>query len=961
MPPSASLLVRFDPSAAPSEPAEPEMSITLTTELLGRRESVSSRPGLRAQLIVDFSPQDPCSRLVLLGISITGHPDFAVDEARYHASTCSYAGPDATPERPWIVYSDAGEEDKDPILAISFPQDDLFEYFGFPVPNGFTSEYVPPLTPEEEAEAPEQALLVGSVDVQLPMRLYLAEEGSPSARCVRELIYDDAPQLTGSTVIGGPDPVFAIANSEIIEQYGDIGALEEGDYELYWRVYKGGGDIRYDLECDPSVLVGDEVIADSYTDARGPDAGAFGGGFGTFETQDLLVAKVRVEKKPLPFWAHTDAHPVADFNFGHETQTGNFVVRSTDRLVSKPRMWLGEGLEGEAVALSWEALDGWIYMGGRKFWQLPEWPRRLLAAGLRTVPVDDEDPEAGEVLALVVLAMNSGLSGYWLYTVKLRADLLEPVARVTIARPAIAGAAHTTLRYPADNSHQFSPDGSQLLCYRPLFRDSDGSGDAGAVWVCDFGSGATSYTAQPVPGPGSYSSSSEEEPGPWSAWTWVGDPDEDPCAFRWRERTTGGNASGSGTVEGVHSAYWDQAGNVRKRTISVTANYSSEQTSYTKHYSYEGIYSYDEDASSTSSQVDIEVKEEGAVIYSKATADGFNEARSRWEQVWIAGYGCEAPSPPFTTEEAALEMDRCGYYRLPCTRGGEASGSGTLRTLYIPALHARPDLFVVMEMDERQYSSEESAGQARVYVNGALRLELEHGGYDHPPPHILSSLGQVYSVLDSLMYPNRTDMQWAVEELLGDVMARVGVYLENWVCRASVYDDSDGSDTRVTELEDLSVEPGDTGVMTPNVCLVAIDPGLLGAADAAAERPSPAALIQAHNGHRAGLALDALTQNAALSQAAGRHCAWMADTGTVSHTGEGGSSVLDRAQQAGYSGGVGENLAAGQESVAAVMAGWLGSAGHKANIEDPAFVDIGVAIAERDAGGYYWCVVFGAG
>jgi uncharacterized protein YkwD len=55
---------------------------------------------------------------------------------------------------------------------------------------------------------------------------------------------------------------------------------------------------------------------------------------------------------------------------------------------------------------------------------------------------------------------------------------------------------------------------------------------------------------------------------------------------------------------------------------------------------------------------------------------------------------------------------------------------------------------------------------------------------------------------------------------------------------------------------------------------------------------------------------------------------------------------------------LGENIAFGQRTVSEVMASWMGSPGHRRNIEAD-FRDIGVGIAFDANGRIYWCVVFG--
>jgi len=50
----------------------------------------------------------------------------------------------------------------------------------------------------------------------------------------------------------------------------------------------------------------------------------------------------------------------------------------------------------------------------------------------------------------------------------------------------------------------------------------------------------------------------------------------------------------------------------------------------------------------------------------------------------------------------------------------------------------------------------------------------------------------------------------------------------------------------------------------------------------------------------------------------------------------------------------GENIARGYTSVSAVTAGWMASAGHKANILNPSFKSISVGVAQASNGTYYW-------
>ncbi|MCE4535957.1 CAP domain-containing protein [Pelomonas sp. P7] len=106
-----------------------------------------------------------------------------------------------------------------------------------------------------------------------------------------------------------------------------------------------------------------------------------------------------------------------------------------------------------------------------------------------------------------------------------------------------------------------------------------------------------------------------------------------------------------------------------------------------------------------------------------------------------------------------------------------------------------------------------------------------------------------------------------------------------------------------------------------------------------------------------------LAWNAAITQAAVAHSDDMVARNFFDHTGSDGSSPGDRMTAAGYPWrGWGENIAAGQSSVAEVVDGWMKSDGHCANLMNAAFRDIGVACVAGNAGTpyrSYWTQDFG--
>ncbi|MGW2787545.1 CAP domain-containing protein [Streptomyces populi] len=111
------------------------------------------------------------------------------------------------------------------------------------------------------------------------------------------------------------------------------------------------------------------------------------------------------------------------------------------------------------------------------------------------------------------------------------------------------------------------------------------------------------------------------------------------------------------------------------------------------------------------------------------------------------------------------------------------------------------------------------------------------------------------------------------------------------------------------------------------------------------------------NSERAKVGCSPVTLNAKLSQAAQAHSADMASHNTMSHTGSDGSDPGQRITRAGYLWSTyGENVAYGYSTPEQVMAGWMASAGHKRNILDCGFKEIGVGVAQP---GNYWTQDFG--
>jgi uncharacterized protein YkwD len=121
----------------------------------------------------------------------------------------------------------------------------------------------------------------------------------------------------------------------------------------------------------------------------------------------------------------------------------------------------------------------------------------------------------------------------------------------------------------------------------------------------------------------------------------------------------------------------------------------------------------------------------------------------------------------------------------------------------------------------------------------------------------------------------------------------------------------------------------------------------------------PDALIAAHNRERAADSLPPLRANAQLSEAARNHARDMAEHRELSHKGSDGSDPATRVKRGGYRfRAVGENVAAGQESVEEAMRTWMNSPPHRSNILGD-FAEVGAAVIPDADKRPYWCVVFG--
>jgi uncharacterized protein YkwD len=108
------------------------------------------------------------------------------------------------------------------------------------------------------------------------------------------------------------------------------------------------------------------------------------------------------------------------------------------------------------------------------------------------------------------------------------------------------------------------------------------------------------------------------------------------------------------------------------------------------------------------------------------------------------------------------------------------------------------------------------------------------------------------------------------------------------------------------------------------------------------------------NQQRAAVGCKPLTASSKLTTAAQAHSADMAKNNYFTHDSQDGTSPFDRIKALGYNfRAAAENIAYGQGTAASVMDAWMNSPGHKANILNCTYTQIGIGYALR-SGTPYW-------
>jgi uncharacterized protein YkwD len=121
-----------------------------------------------------------------------------------------------------------------------------------------------------------------------------------------------------------------------------------------------------------------------------------------------------------------------------------------------------------------------------------------------------------------------------------------------------------------------------------------------------------------------------------------------------------------------------------------------------------------------------------------------------------------------------------------------------------------------------------------------------------------------------------------------------------------------------------------------------------------------AEVVRLVNVERGKVGCSPVAANDALARAARDHSTDMAKNNYFSHTSLDGTQFADRISRAGYQWrGAGENIAKGQRTPADVMSAWMNSSGHRANIVNCGFRDLGVGLAYDARNTPLWTQDFG--
>lgn len=118
-------------------------------------------------------------------------------------------------------------------------------------------------------------------------------------------------------------------------------------------------------------------------------------------------------------------------------------------------------------------------------------------------------------------------------------------------------------------------------------------------------------------------------------------------------------------------------------------------------------------------------------------------------------------------------------------------------------------------------------------------------------------------------------------------------------------------------------------------------------------------VVRLVNVERSKAGLMALKQNWQLSRVSRYKSQDMIDKNYFSHESPTYGSPFKMMETFGLKfSSAGENIAMGQRTAAEVVKGWMNSSGHRANILNPSYAEIGVGLAKTKSGVCYWTQMF---
>ncbi|MCB0879982.1 MAG: CAP domain-containing protein [Thermoleophilia bacterium] len=119
-------------------------------------------------------------------------------------------------------------------------------------------------------------------------------------------------------------------------------------------------------------------------------------------------------------------------------------------------------------------------------------------------------------------------------------------------------------------------------------------------------------------------------------------------------------------------------------------------------------------------------------------------------------------------------------------------------------------------------------------------------------------------------------------------------------------------------------------------------------------------VLELINQERAKYGLSPVVYSGTLDNAAEKHADHMAIVGKMAHDGIGDGDPGERIRAEGFRKSWGENVATGQTTPEQVVREWMASPGHRRNILDPNYRQMGVSYVTSSSGRTYWAQEFGA-